>query len=100
MKLTRRVTKHRLLPLGHLTTLQRTPARGDTARKTIMKQPIDHANHLDISRIVAEARQQRSDALGELIAVGGRKLLRTLGRKADQFLHLMLMSPTTRRIAR
>jgi len=54
----------------------------------------------DILRLVAEARQARSDALGELIAVGGRKLISSLPRKIDAFLHLMLMSPVKHRLVK
>lgn len=51
---------------------------------------------LDPLRIVAMARQHRSDALGELIAGGSRRLFFAVTRKLDQLLHLLLMSPTGR----
>lgn len=61
---------------------------------------LDQDRPIDILRIVALARQQRSKALGDLIATGGRKGLAYLAEKGDAFLHAFLMSPTTHRLAK
>lgn len=61
-----------------------------------METNLTPTSQRDILRIVAEARQQRSDALGELIAVGGRKAIAALATRIDQALHILLMSPTRR----
>ena len=66
----------------------------------IMQTQTNRVTQTDILRLVAEARKARSDALGELIAVGGRKLLSTLLRKIDAGLHLMLMSPVKHRLVK
>ncbi len=57
---------------------------------------LDQDRPVDILRIVSLARQQRSAAVGELIATGSRKGLTWLTAKGDAFLHAFLMSPTAR----
>lgn len=61
-----------------------------------MDTPSPSDRPLDPLRIVAMARQHRSDALGELIAVGSRRLFFAATRKLDQLLHRLLMSPASR----
>lgn len=53
-------------------------------------------NREQMMMIVERARQQRSIAAGDMIAVGTRKALVTLARWGDRFLHILLMSPTAR----
>ncbi len=53
-------------------------------------------NREQMMMIVERARQQRSIAAGDVIAAGTRKALVTLARWVDQFLHILLMSPTAR----
>lgn len=50
----------------------------------------------DIALLIAQARRQRSDMTGELIAGGSRKALAWLARTADRLLHALLMSPVPR----
>lgn len=56
----------------------------------------------DLSReqmmiVVEQARYQRSLAAGEMYATAIRGTLRWLARVLDQFLHVLLMSPTAHR---
>lgn len=47
----------------------------------------------DITLLIAQARQHRSDATGELIANGSRKIVVWLTTRVDRLLHILLMSP-------
>lgn len=58
------------------------------------------SNELDIDaidRLIAQARQARSDAIGELIARGTRRAVARTLLTLDRALHAFLMSPTTPR---
>lgn len=51
----------------------------------------------DIELLIAQARQARSDAAGELIANGTHRALHWLAAVLDRALHAFLMSPTAPR---
>jgi len=54
-------------------------------------------NTYDVNRILAQARQERSAAAGQLIVSGSRKALGWLAARTDKVLHAFLMSPTVPR---
>jgi hypothetical protein len=51
----------------------------------------------DIDRLIAQARQARSNAVGELIAQGTRHAVARTLLTLDRALHAFLMSPTVPR---